>query len=63
MGAYKIFFIVLARLNILILVWYHNGTNMFLSGKNKKLVQIVWAVVCVLIIISMVLLYIPSLFR
>lgn len=35
---------------------------MLFQQKNKKAFKIIWTVLCVIIILSMVLLYIPGLF-
>ncbi len=36
---------------------------MFLNPKHRRKIGIAWGVVCVLIIISMILLYIPALYQ
>ena len=40
----------------------YNIKNMLFQKKHQKKVQTVWTVVCVIIIISMILLYVPGLF-
>jgi competence protein ComGC len=36
---------------------------MLFNPKNKKKIQIIWGVLVVLVIASMILLYLPSIFR
>ncbi|HEY4508622.1 MAG TPA: hypothetical protein VJJ55_03125 [Candidatus Paceibacterota bacterium] len=43
--------------------WTLHASAMFFNPKHRKKIGAVWAVLCVLIIISMVLLYFPALWR
>jgi len=36
---------------------------MFLNPKHRRKIALAWSIVCVLIIISMVLLYLPALYQ
>jgi hypothetical protein len=36
---------------------------LFMSKKNKRRVEVIWGVISILVIVSMTLLYMPSLFQ
>ena len=36
---------------------------LFMSKKNKRKIEIAWGIISILVIVSMILLYMPSLFQ